>query len=284
MKNLEQIAELATKLPKEVKDNAVALIKLMGSSIEGIGDEPVEWKPELAKILQATSDRSGYPKNTPIGSIIVGETIMEQPIKVIPFRMWDGRQYWSPDQTEAKMLCSSPDGKRGYIGYECKECPHAKWDTEANRSDCSKIKQVAVITSDLSKFFIMNFAKTNYSNGTEWASQMKKAGVQTFKRMYEIKTETHKQYKNVETVVVSTCQDRTPDAYFEFLQAIFDKFSADRTEFLEVFHTMALKRAAANNQLMYQAESSGALPATIASSETAATGEQATLASKYTMD
>jgi hypothetical protein len=241
MKNLESIRELATKLPKAVKDNAVALIDLMGSSIDGIGDTPVEWKPEIAKLLQAVSDRGTLGKNVPVGAIIVGEKVMEQPIELIPIRMWDGRQYWNPDQTQARMICSSPDAKVGYIGYNCKECPHAVWKTEENRSDCSKIKQAIVITSDLSTFFIVNFAKTNYVNGTDWASRMKKAGVQTFKRMYSLSSETHKEYKNVETFVI-TPTTKTPDEYVEFLQALFDRVSADRTEHLEAFHALALKK------------------------------------------
>lgn len=283
MKNLETIKQMAEKLPKNVQANALALLDLMGSAIEGIGDDPVEWKPELAKIIQATSDRSKLPRGAAIGSILVGEKVLDQPVKLIPIRMWNGRQYWSPDQNEAKILCSSPDAKIGYIGYTCSECPHSQWNKEENKSACNKIKQVAVITSDLSQLFILNFAKTNYTNGVEWESMMKKAGVQTFKRQYEIKTETHKQYKNVETIAITASTEKTPEEYIDFLQAIFDRFSEDRTAFLETFHKMAQDRAQTHKSLIYQNEVAGELPETISTAEGTPSEGQTSLASKYSM-
>lgn len=239
MKDLDNILALANKLPTTVKKNAVDLVTKMGSAIEGIGDTPVEWKPPIAKVIQGTSDRSNLPKTVQIGSIMVGEDVLQQPARIIPIRSWTARQYWSPDQNEAKMLCSSPDGVVGYMGYNCKECPHSKW--EDGKSDCSKVKQVAVITSDLSKLFILNFAKTAYNVGTEWEKQMKQASCSTFKRLYDLTTETHKQYKNVEALAVQAVtpsEGKTAEEYIEFLQALFNKFTDDRQEHLQAFHLM----------------------------------------------
>ena len=280
MKNLENIKALAEKLPKDVKANALALIDRMGTTIEGISDKPIEWKPELAKIIQGTSDRSKLPKGTPVGAIMVGENVIEQPRRVIPIRMWDGRQYWSPDQNEAKMICSSPDAKVGYIGYVCDECPHSKWVD--GKSDCSRIKQVAVVNSDLSNFFIINFAKTNYINGKDWAGLMSKAMVQPYKRMYDLQTETHKEYKNVEIMTVSSTTDRTPTEYYDFLQALFDQFSADREAYLVAFHAMSLERGKANQaKLLENQQSVPALSETITVDSTAATETQTSAAAKY---
>lgn len=283
MKDLDTIKALAEQLPAELKANALELIEVMGATLEGIGDKPIEWRADTAKVIQGTSDRSKLPKGTPIGAIIVGEDIIPQPAKLIPIRMWDGRQYWDPDQNVAKILCSSPDAKIGYIGYHCNECPHSKW--EEGKSACSKIKHVAVITADLSKIFIINFAKTNYAVGNEWKSMMEKAKVLPFKRYYEIKTETHKQYKNVEAMTVTPVAERVPEELFPFLQGLFDRFGADREEHLKTFHEFALKRAANNKALTYQdgAAPSGALAAPVDVEASEVTAEQSNMSAKYTL-
>jgi len=281
MKNLEPLIELAKELPKEVKDNALNLLDKMGSTIEGISDTPVEWRPDIAKVVQAMSDRSKLPKGAGPGDILIGEDILEQPATVIPLRMWDARQYWDPDPNENKMLCSSPDAVMGYLGYVCKECPHSKW--EDGKSDCSKIKQGSFITADLSTFFILNFAKTNYTAGNEFQSKMKKAGVSTFKRFYELKTETSKQYKNVEAIVITPPQsNRVDDKLHPFLQALFDRFSSDRETHLAAFHLMAKTKGEKNQALL--GSDQGDAPAltsnVVAATETA---EQSKMASKYEM-
>ncbi len=287
MKNLEQIKELAEKLPKDLKANAVALIERMGTSIEGIGDNPIEWRPDLLKILQGTSDRAKYGKSVPIGAMIAGEDVLDQPLDVYPIRAWKARQYWSPDQTEAKMLCSSPNAVMGYIGNVCKECPHAVWK-EGEGSDCSSVIQVAVITTDLSKFFIINFSKTAYVTGTAWMSTMSKALVLPYKRVYALTTETHKQYKNVEALVVTAhkpSDKKTPDEVLPFLDALFQRFTADREEHLNSFMQLATTRGqkAANERLAYQTEDTPALTQTVDVEVAEVSGGQATLAQKYSM-
>lgn len=287
MKNLEEIKLLAEKLPKEVKDNATALIERMGSVIEGIGDTPIEWRPEILKILQGTSDRAKYGKTTPIGALIVGEDVLEQPLDIIPIRSWKGRQYWSPDQTEAKMICSSPDAVTGYIGYACKECPHSQWVD--GKSECSTVVQAAVITADLSRFFIVNFSKTAYATGTDWLKTMAKQNVAPFKRMYAFTTETHKQYKNVEALVVTShkpSDKKTPEEYYEFLQALFNRFTSDREEHLTAFTKMALERKGRTDALLvgHQNAEQAVLTDSSVTVEAAPASEgQATLSKRYAM-
>ena len=123
MQNLEKLAELATTLPAELIENASALVERMGEVIEGIGDKPVEWRPDLLKVVQGTSDRSKLPKGATIGSIVIGEEVVEAPYGTIPIRSWISRQYWDADPENARMLCNSPDGLVGYTHGECKTCP-----------------------------------------------------------------------------------------------------------------------------------------------------------------
>ena len=248
--NLENLKALAAKLPGDYKKNATALIARMEEVVEGIGDEPQRWKAPNLKLVQGTTDRSSIPKGTAIGDFILGEAKVEQPFPFIPIRFWDGRQMWSPDQNESKLLCSSPDAKLGYIGAYCNACPHAKFDEVARKSECGKTKNILAIRSDLSDIFMAGFAKTNYKTGLELESAAKKAGVAPYKRVYALVSETNKQYKNVENYAVELLPDdkkNTPDTLTDFLKELFAIVNEDRKQNVEKFYeaVLAKKQSAA---------------------------------------
>lgn len=285
--NLEKLKSLTEKLPKEVKGNAVALIARMEEVVEGIGDEPVRWKPSMLKLVQGTTDRGSIPKGTAIGDFVLGEAKKEHPMSFIPLRIWEGRQYWSPDQNENKLLCSSPDGKLGYIGAYCAQCPHSKFDEVARKSDCGKTQNVISILPDLSDIFIVGFAKTNYKVGLELKTAATKAGVALYRRVYALTSETNKQYKNVENYALEMLDgDKkvTPEPILEFLKELFDVVSADRKDNVDKFHEVILARKASSAALPAPEQESNTLVLTdeSGSSETD-TGEStvSTLAKNY---
>lgn len=278
MQNLEKLQELTANLVGTYKTNAEALVTRMGEVIEGIGDRPVEWRPETLKVVQGTSDRSKLPKKAVIGSMVVGEKILDNPNKVIPIRMWDTRQYWSPDQNEAKLLCSSPDAEVGYIGKRCKECEFAKFDEEAKKSPCGKSKTVLAITEDLSEVFTINFSKTSYSTGRDWANLMKKAGVATYRRVYDLRTETSKQYKNVESMMVEPAGSIDSDN-LPFLEELFRKVSTDRKAYLENFHALVMS----NRQSQVALEGPADDTVLIEHKPESASSEQEGMSQKYSL-
>lgn len=278
MQNLEKLQEIAATLPGVIKTNAEALVARMGEVIEGIGDRPVEWRPENLKVVQGTSDRTKLPKKAVIGSMVVGDKILENPTKVIPIRMWDTRQYWSPDQNEAKLLCSSPDAEIGYIGKKCRDCEFSKFDEEAKKSPCGKSKTAMAISEDLSEIFVINFSKTNYSTGRDWAGLMKKAGVATYRKVYELRTETSKQYKNVEVMVVEPAGGIDTDS-LAFLEEMFRKVSTDRKAHLEMFHKLVLE----NKQNQVQLEAPAEDTVLLEHKPEAASGEQESMSQKYSL-
>jgi hypothetical protein len=243
--NLNKLQELAQSLPDTVKQNALDLITRMGEVIEGIGDKPVVWRPQTLKLVQAMSDRSKLPKGANIGDFLLGEDVVGQPKDVIVLRSWDARQYWSPDQNEAKMLCSSPDAVIGYIGMECRSCPHSKFDEETKKTECNKIKVFMVVAADMSDVFLVQFAKTGYKTGNEWQQMMKKAGVAPYRRVYALKSVASKEYKNVENIGVETHEgDKrdTPKEFLEFVTELFTQVGADRKENVDEFHKIILSR------------------------------------------
>lgn len=243
--NLEKLAQLANDLPEAVRQNAINLVTRMGEVIEGIGDTPVTWRPQTLKLVQAMSDRSKLPKGAGVGDFLLGEDVQAMPMKSIVLRSWIARQYWSPDQNETKMLCSSPDNKVGYIGKECKSCEHSVFDEETKKTECNKIVSVMNLKADLSDIFIVNFAKTSYKIGTDWQSMMKKSGVAPYRRVYGLRSEDSKQYKNVSNMAIETYtgdQRDTPAEYLPFVTELFNQVGADRTEMLDAFHKMIFER------------------------------------------
>lgn len=279
MKNLEKLAELATALPAEYKEVAELLVERMGEVIEGIGDRPVEWRAELLKTVQGTSDRSKLPKGAAIGSMILGEDVLEQPFPVIPLRSWTSRQYWDPNPDNAKMLCNSPDGQHGYMFGECRGCQFSKFSEEENKSQCNKTVTVLAIDGKLSKVFTVNFSKSNYANGTDWLNLQKKAGVAPYKRFYNMATETSKKSKNVEVMTLapggSVAKELLP-----FLEELFKLVGDDRKVALETYYKMieerkknapALEAPAGVVLLAASSESSGDVLEPAASTEASAT-------------
>lgn len=250
--NMEKLKQIAEKLPKEYKANALALLTRMDEVIEGIGDEPIRWKPSILKLVQGTTDRSSLPKGAVIGDFVLGEKKLERPMKFIPMRIWEGRQMWSPDQNESKLLCSSLDAKVGYIGAHCNQCPHAKFDEVARKSECGKTHNVIAIFPDLSDIFVVGFSKTNFATGGALKTAAAKAGVPLYRRIYALDSSTSKKYKNVENYtldLLSGDEREVPAALHEFLKELFDVITADRKETVERFHEYVLTKKDSNAAL-----------------------------------
>ena len=239
MQNLETLAQLATKLPENLVANAVALVTRMGEVIEGLGDKPIPFRPETLKLVQGTSDRGKLPKGAAIGSIVLGENIIEQPFPVIVLRTYTTRQYWNPDPDQAQMLCNSPDGDVGYQYGNCRVCPYSKFDTENNRSQCNKTLTVLCVTADLTRLFFVNFSKTNYANGTDWQKLMRTAGVAPYRRVYELNSETSKKSKNVEALKAEpVLTTKVEGELLAFVEELFRISGEDRKESLKHYYEL----------------------------------------------
>lgn len=238
MKNLESLNELIAGLPDDVRANAQDLIDRMAATISGIGDNDLEFRIPLLKVLQATSDRSGFPKGTGPGDIVLGEQVLETPLNFIPIKLYDARQMWDPDPSNRALLCQSPDARMGQIGVECARCPHSIW-IEGSGTDCNKIRVAIGVTADLKEVFQMNFSKSAYVVGTDFMGTLKKAGVVPYARVYALSSETSPTTKTVERFKIEALpadKRRTADALIPFLKQFFDLTLADRKEFLEAYY------------------------------------------------
>lgn len=255
MINTESLLALAANLPSPYKENAEALLERMAEVVEGIGDEPIRWKPNMLKIISGQTARDSYPRTAGVGDFLLGEDVEGKPLKFIPLIVWDGRQYWSPDKDEKKMLCNSPDAKLGYIGSYCNQCPHSKWDEAANRSDCGKIKSSLFIKEDFSDIFITNFSKTNYASGMDLVAMLKKAGVAPYRRIYELSTKQNGKNSNVDNYVVKPAAEKAvKPELLAFLAELFKTVQSDRKESLESFYKVVMDRRDRTPHLAIQDE------------------------------
>ncbi len=253
MQNLEKLSELAKNLPEASQEKAIDLVQRMGEVIEGFGDKPLEWKPELFKMVQGTSDRSKLPKGANIGSFVLGEDIIEKPFRVIPIRTGISRQYWNPDPEQAQMLCSSPDGERGFQYGDCRGCQYSKFDEAANKSQCNKTLTVLCISETLDRVFTVNFSKTNYMSGIDWQTTMKKAGVAPYKRIYTLNSLTSTKSKNVELIKAEPAQapgNRVEGPLLAFVEEISRLSSEDRKESLKKFGEYIEMKKARGQELL----------------------------------
>lgn len=280
--DVSNLVELASNLPEQYSQTALDLLERMSATVEGIGDGDIEWKPPILKVVQATTDRSSLPKGTSIGDLVIGDEKIDQPLAVIPLRLWDSRQMWSPDKDDNRILCWSPDATTGITGQACKTCPHQVFDTENNRVDCTKNKTVMSITSDLRHIFVSNFAKTNYANGMEWQNLMKKAGVSPYRRQYQLATEASKKHKNVEALIATPMAlpaGHTPEELKPFVEALFTMVSENRKEHLTQFKEMATARAGQLALAAPESDPQGLIEATAEP----VSSEQSDMGTKYTL-
>ena len=198
--------------------------------------------------------------------------MVSQPLDVIPMGVWNGRQFWSPDQNEAKLICSSPDAKVGYLGYDCKTCPHSRWNEETRRSECGMTYEFMVIKADLSDVFKISFSKTNYAIGKEWFGKIKDSGKQLYSRKYGVSTKTNAKYKQVESFNIEyyneASQRDVPEENKAFVYEIFKGINSDRKEMLDVFHKNIMdKRARGDIAPVLLSDNASATPAITVSVE-----------------
>ena len=258
MSKFAKLTELTPELPAAYRAKATALVTKMSEVIEGISDVPLEWKPHILKLVQATSDRSKLPKGATIGSLILGETIISNPIKIIPLRVYTTRQMWNSDPDVISMICSSPDGITGFRYGMCKKCPHQVFDEIEKRAACNKAVTVIAVMEDFSDVFYLNFTKTNYANGVDWQSLMKKAGVSPYKRIYEMTALTSPKVKNVEitkmepVVGVNVVHEKV----LPFIEELFRIAGTDRIEALTSFYEYVENKKESSQLLLINAESS----------------------------
>lgn len=227
----KNLLDAAEKLPADLRTSATKMLEVMFSRIDGVDDEPRKWSAPYMKVVQGTTNRAKLPKGTPVGSLLIGDTVEGAPISVIPVMMFGTKAYWHPDQTQNTLICRSPNGELGSTGQECKTCMFAKFDKESgSKSACSSVHNVLVVKSDLSKIFYIQFAKTAYAEGSALKKAMTSAGG-SYMRNYDLQSETHPKYQAVEILTAKPTTPTTQEVR-EFMSLLYAYVRNERIRYL----------------------------------------------------
>lgn len=241
--SVEKLLPLVDSVPEEYRGNAKALLDTISTPIEGLGDEATEWRAPYLRLLQATSKRAGLPKSAGPGSLILGETVLDGPVGIIPLRFWDNRQYWDSDPANARMLCNSIDAKIGFNGVECARCPKQVW-VDGVGAECNKLVTAMVITEDFKHLFTLNFSKSGYVVGTEWKKKIRQAGCQPYQRIYDLNSETAKKAEifSIKARDVNNPKRAPSVESNAFLKALYDQVTESRNHAVLTFVQAAVAR------------------------------------------
>lgn len=234
--NVEALTEAVNGIKdKTLKANAEGLISRMTETISGIGDNDMQWRPSTLKLVQSMSDTSKLPDGAKAGSMVLGNSILENGVPVIPLRVWDSRLMWHPDTDRDEIICQSPDAKQGFKYGNCRTCEHSQW-VEGEGVRCNKTKNVICVTADLTDVFVVNFSKSRYAMGTDWEKRMRSMKTHPYRHQYTLESAPHPKYKKVFVINADVSSDDVPVDALPFLEALFDRISEDREASVQRFY------------------------------------------------
>jgi hypothetical protein len=232
---LNPVITAAEKLPEALKANALKLIKDMTTERMGIGDRVIRWRPSTLRIVQGTTDTSAIDGDVKLGDLVFGSVPAPKGARIATLRSWDSRQMWDPDQNNARVVCSSPDGKTGWRFGDCRKCENSKFqgDTPAL---CRQQKTFLAATEDLSEIIQIDLSRTQLKIGAEWEKKLSKMAVMPFQRIFELNVKRNEKNKNIFNLDPTRTDDYTSVEVTEFLNALFDYFVERRKEELKSFY------------------------------------------------
>lgn len=245
MADYTTLTELAQKIKDKTKQaNALRLLQDMQTEIEGIGDRPVRWHPGFIRVVQATTDMSKVPDGATLGSL-VWDNKAQKELRIIPLISYENRAMWDPDPNKNQMLCSSPDAKVGTQYGECRKCPFQVFDTEKNRSACSKQVTFQVLAPDFSNVGQVQFQKTSFMNGKNWITALRTLRTYPYTHSFNLVTEKSTKVKNVNLLKHDNAERVTyGEGEQEFVAELYRFFHHGREDFLKAFHEAKAERTA----------------------------------------
>lgn len=257
MTNLNTVIDAANRLPDAMKANAMALIKDMTTERMGIGDRVIRWRPSLLRIVQGTTDTSAIDGDVKLGDIVFGNIPAGKKPRIMTLRSWDSRQMWDPDQNNARVVCSSPDGKTGWRFGDCRKCENSKFQDD-KPALCRQQKTFLAVTEDLSEIIQIDLSRTQLKIGAEWEKKLSKMAVMPFQRVFELDVKRNEKNKNIFNLEPVRTDDYTTAEVTEFLNTLFDFFVERRKEELKSFYDNLEAYKARKAESHHEEESSSA--------------------------
>lgn len=160
------INNLLVKLDVANQAKLQELIELVKPGTEGlVGMDSNKLRIPTVKIVQPTSlSKADCPEGSKIGQLYIPGVNLGSQVEVIPVFAYNSRTMFLAGDNSGIIDCSSIDGQNGSRYGKCVDCPNLPWRND-QRTACMDNINVFALTSDMSRFVRIIFAKTSESSG-----------------------------------------------------------------------------------------------------------------------
>lgn len=222
--------------------NALALIAEMDEVQEGIGDNPIFWRPTPLKVTQAMTDEASVDGDYKSGDFIIGNKPVGKSMNVYVLRTFDSRAYFDEALENKRVVCSSPDAKDGWRYGDCRSCVYGKY-VEGQKTPCRMQKSFWVISTDFRHVCRVDLSRTALNAGREWESRLRKLSGPLYRRQFELNSRKHEKHAKVNVLEAVRTDLSADDIQNEFLKELFAFFAEWRKNELVSHRESVAERA-----------------------------------------
>lgn len=246
------------KLPAEYQRIVTELVGQASSEKPGMEEVAYGWKIPLITINQPTTTASARPDTAKLGDIYTSEgKVLERPFPFLVFSLFQENVNF-PEQNSKVPSCVAPDAQLGNTYGKCTECPYLPFGlqsaAEQKITSCQNQITAVIATADMSKVYMVRFAKTSRKAGSALQSL---AGA------------SNRMWNN--SFLLSTEKGSGAQAYFIFKIEPTGKPNNEHVQLIA--QTLCnLYRAERDRALAEHYRAAAAAPATAAAAETAFEG------------
>lgn len=157
------------QLPVEYQKLVQGLVTQASTEKPGMEEVTLGWKIPRITINQPTTTNAARPEAAKLGDLYTTEgKILERPFPFLVFAMFQENVNF-PENSKIPA-CVAPDAQLGSPYGKCVECPHLPYGMqpadEQKVTDCQNQIVAIVASVDMSKVYMIQFAKTSRSAGS----------------------------------------------------------------------------------------------------------------------
>lgn len=168
---MDELVALSTdpKLPTEYQKIVEGLVSQASTDKPGMEEVVTGWKVPRITINQPTTTAAARPEAAKLGELYTSEgKILEKPFPFLVFSIFYENVNFP--QGAKVPACVAPDAHLGNPFGKCLDCPHLPYGMqpgdEQKVTDCQNQVVAIVATADMSKVYMIQFAKTSRKAGS----------------------------------------------------------------------------------------------------------------------
>lgn len=169
---MDELVALASdpKLPVEYQKIVTELVNQASTEKPGMEEVVIGWKIPLITINQPTTTAAARPDTAKLGDIYTSEgRVLERPFPFLVFSLFQENVNF-PEQNSKVPSCVAPDAQLGNTYGKCAACPYLPFGlqsaAEQKITSCQNQITAVVATTDMSKVYMVRFAKTSRKAGS----------------------------------------------------------------------------------------------------------------------